>query len=706
MKRGTCLTMLLAFCAGTAHADYQVTGRFEYQDRAFSVNGFTGNDPELPIRFADVEVVQVLDGGSTTLLASGSTDANGFFTLQVAETTTRNVMVRVVSTSTQHGLPIRVLETPSGMPVAVTTSVFTDHPPNQNIDFSSQPILAQQFQGGEYFNIFDQAVVAMDFIKAMDGEHPTPSQSLTLYWRNGNSFGTFFNSGQRAVYLLGEPSDSDGYDDSVILHEIGHYMEFVLADSDNNGGPHQLNGCYEPELTWSEGFGTAFQNIVRAWQGLDRPDIYVDTTGQPGPGRVRISYEVETPSTGRLGHGNEVAVNAALWDVVDDATTLDASPGVDDDPMQVAGAVANVWDVLVNYLPRPGVANISAEDFWEGWFALAHNEAAGMSAVFAAQGMRFAEDAYEPDDSAGEARDGATSTQTTEHSISGDGDEDWTRFDGIGGSTYVFRTAGLPCGSNTRLDLYDSNATTLLASHVSVNPPSDMSSRIEYTATKNGDLFLRVTRPNDGHHYTTYDLVVDIQVPVLVSNVELTGTPQGVQLDWQAASEAGFTHFDVQRGAQEVGPWTRINAAPVVSVPGDSNAFTYLDDEVDAEQRWFYRLVGVDEGGQETFFGPYQTAVPPPSRVALHAPHPNPFNPYTTLSFDLPRDAPVSLRIYNAGGRLVRTLLRGAARQAGTRLEERWDGTDDDGRAVASGVYVVLLDALGSKQTRRAVVIR
>ncbi|MDZ7267320.1 MAG: T9SS type A sorting domain-containing protein [candidate division KSB1 bacterium] len=70
--------------------------------------------------------------------------------------------------------------------------------------------------------------------------------------------------------------------------------------------------------------------------------------------------------------------------------------------------------------------------------------------------------------------------------------------------------------------------------------------------------------------------------------------------------------------------------------------------------------------------------------------HPNPFNPSTTLTFTLPQAGPVTLRIYNLAGQLVRTLL---ARElpAGTH-QVRWDGTVEGGRRAASGVYLARIE--------------
>ena len=71
--------------------------------------------------------------------------------------------------------------------------------------------------------------------------------------------------------------------------------------------------------------------------------------------------------------------------------------------------------------------------------------------------------------------------------------------------------------------------------------------------------------------------------------------------------------------------------------------------------------------------------------------HPNPFNPRTTLAFDLPEATDrVRLRLYDLQGRLVANLVDGPL-PAG-RHDVPWQGTDDAGRTVASGVYISVLE--------------
>jgi flagellar hook assembly protein FlgD len=84
--------------------------------------------------------------------------------------------------------------------------------------------------------------------------------------------------------------------------------------------------------------------------------------------------------------------------------------------------------------------------------------------------------------------------------------------------------------------------------------------------------------------------------------------------------------------------------------------------------------------------------------------YPNPFNPSTKISFALPQAAEVSLKIYDITGRLVQTLVDGVV-EAG-RHQTIWDGTNQHGVQVASGVYFYQLRAGEFKQVRKMSLVR
>jgi hypothetical protein len=89
--------------------------------------------------------------------------------------------------------------------------------------------------------------------------------------------------------------------------------------------------------------------------------------------------------------------------------------------------------------------------------------------------------------------------------------------------------------------------------------------------------------------------------------------------------------------------------------------------------------------------------------VHLFQNQPNPFSPETQIAFDLPKAGPVELVIYSVNGRLIRRLVKDA-RPAG-RHTASWDGRDDAGEKVGSGVYFYQLTATGVEESRRMILL-
>ena len=93
-----------------------------------------------------------------------------------------------------------------------------------------------------------------------------------------------------------------------------------------------------------------------------------------------------------------------------------------------------------------------------------------------------------------------------------------------------------------------------------------------------------------------------------------------------------------------------------------------------------------------------------PRSFALHANYPNPFNPDTRIAFSLDQPGSARLTVFNLLGQRIATLFDRTA-PAG-RHELLWDGTDERGQAVASGVYFYRLDVGDESRTRKMLLLR
>jgi len=93
-----------------------------------------------------------------------------------------------------------------------------------------------------------------------------------------------------------------------------------------------------------------------------------------------------------------------------------------------------------------------------------------------------------------------------------------------------------------------------------------------------------------------------------------------------------------------------------------------------------------------------------PQGFALEQNFPNPFNPFTTLRYDLPEDALVNITIYDMMGRKVKTLINDQ-QTAGYRSLQ-WNATNDAGSPVSAGIYLYMIQAEEFSQTRKMVLLK
>ena len=135
--------------------------------------------------------------------------------------------------------------------------------------------------------------------------------------------------------------------------------------------------------------------------------------------------------------------------------------------------------------------------------------------------------------------------------------------------------------------------------------------------------------------------------------------------------------------------------------------YEYVDKNVTNDVTYWYKLEDVDYSGNTKFHGPI-SATPvekaAPSEFRLYPNYPNPFNPVTTISYDLPENGYVKLVIYNMRGEKVTTLIQGNQEVGSYQLN--WDGRDHNGDTVASGIYLLNIVSVNYTKTNKMIFIR
>ena len=212
-----------------------------------------------------------------------------------------------------------------------------------------------------------------------------------------------------------------------------------------------------------------------------------------------------------------------------------------------------------------------------------------------------------------------------------------------------------------------------------------------------GEMYLRVKPVNPA----------DVNGDGVVNILDLTLVAQGFGTDSLEGDVNGDGVVNVFDLVQVAGALGGGGAAPSADTPELS-----IISAADVE-RWLAGAQGLGVGDatfqQGIRFLERLLAVLTPKETALLPNYPNPFNPETWIPYRLAREAEVAITIYDTKGRQVRRLALGnqeAGYYAGRGKAAYWDGRNEDGEAVASGIYIYQFRAGNYAASRRMVIVK
>jgi len=185
---------------------------------------------------------------------------------------------------------------------------------------------------------------------------------------------------------------------------------------------------------------------------------------------------------------------------------------------------------------------------------------------------------------------------------------------------------------------------------------------------------------------------VHILVPVELTSFTATSADGRVILNWTTQSEADNMGFHVLRAESEQGSYVQINKKLIDGAGNSSTVhyYRYIDeDDLQADKTYYYKLADLDYEGRLNLHGPVGLTVSLPSKHVLEQNYPNPFNPETRISFAIKQAGEVQLTVFNVKGEVVRSLVQGRL-EAGSH-EVIWDGRDNQGNALPTGMYIYTL---------------
>jgi hypothetical protein len=175
-------------------------------------------------------------------------------------------------------------------------------------------------------------------------------------------------------------------------------------------------------------------------------------------------------------------------------------------------------------------------------------------------------------------------------------DSDWMQFSAFPGMQYVIRTHDLSGGADTMLNLYDTDAVTVLASND--NTGSGPASELTWTAPYTGTYFVEIISAPGGvtNCSATYRLSITTTASLVVA---IARTPEGATLTWPHSPQ--YASYQVRRSTTPyftAGDWSELLAD--VPAPGSGNTVSFTDASAfnSAAASYFYAILPTDANGQ------------------------------------------------------------------------------------------------------------
>ncbi|MCF7859417.1 MAG: T9SS type A sorting domain-containing protein [Candidatus Cloacimonetes bacterium] len=208
-------------------------------------------------------------------------------------------------------------------------------------------------------------------------------------------------------------------------------------------------------------------------------------------------------------------------------------------------------------------------------------------------------------------------------------------------------------------------------------------------------------------------------LPVTLTSFTVDLSNQPV-INWVTETETNNAYWNIYRSiSQNIGQAIQINEDDIIPGQGtvtEPTYYVYTDDyPLTANTTYWYWLECIDNAGEAALLGPVSLFVPEggdnegtpatPDDYGLKQNYPNPFNPSTSINFALEENSPVRLTIYNVKGEKVKTVFEDYV-PADLVQTANWDGRDEAGKSVASGVYLYRLRTNKTVYSKRMLLLK
>lgn len=244
--------------------------------------------------------------------------------------------------------------------------------------------------------------------------------------------------------------------------------------------------------------------------------------------------------------------------------------------------------------------------------------------------------------------------------------------------------------------LYNSSNTLLVENDDDYYNPNYLDFTIEYSLTSGNTYYLEIYNLES---YTT-NITLNISggglLPVELTSFTADLVKSKVQLNWQTATEVNNYGFEIERSANN--SWEKIG---FVEGHGNSNSeknYSFQDSPT-SEGVYSYRLKQIDFDGKFEYSSIVEVEFNTVTDFALEQNYPNPFNPTTSISYSIPQNEFVTLKVYDVIGNEVATLVN-------TVQERGKHEVNFNAANLSSGIYFYKLTAGNSIQIKKMMLVK
>jgi hypothetical protein len=269
--------------------------------------------------------------------------------------------------------------------------------------------------------------------------------------------------------------------------------------------------------------------------------------------------------------------------------------------------------------------------------------------------------------------------------ISTNGGTQWTALEGL------YTNPGVGSFQPTGQPLYDGTQSAWVKEEIDLTSYMGSQILIRFLMRADGSI------QQDGWYVDDINIVIYDFVPVELISFTAFASSNNITLNWSTASETNNRGFEIEQKSSNQN-WRVIGYIDGQGTTTELTNYTFID-QLNEQGRYLYRLKQIDFDGSINYSNEIEIDFIGVTEYALQQNYPNPFNPSTVISYQLPVDSKVQLKIYDILGTEIAVLVN-ETKSAG-RYEVSFDASK-----LSSGTYFYTLIADGFVQTKKMLLVK